>query len=264
MRVEPQLLNAHPYEPPKGLTAKIARRLVPYQAKRVLKFRLTRPIVSFTFDDFPRSAISHGAVPLEQEGWKATFYVASALRDVTNHHGLHFAADDLPFLQSRGHEIGGHSFSHVDFSNLTPAAQISEINRNKNSLHDMGVKGVISNFAYPYGGVTVAAKRTLANQYKSLRGIRPGAHCGSADLNGLKSAPVFTGPKMAKTLDLIKSLKHKPAWLTLFAHDIRDTPSEWGCTPDEFKIVMAAVKQSGAIVLPIGQAISLVEGNHGL
>ena len=73
---------------------------------------------------------------------------------------------------------------------------------------------------------------------------------------------------MDQALKLIKDLKSKPGWLTLFAHDIRDTPSEWGCTPEEFKTVLAAVKQSGAIVLPVHQAISLIEdnereGNHG-
>ena len=263
MRLDPISLGAHPYEPSKSLAAKIARRLVPYQARREIRFKLEKPVVSFTFDDFPRSAIENGSDILEREGWNATFYVASGLRDVTNHHGRQYAADDLPALESRGHEIAGHSFSHVDLTNLSPAALIAEINRNKKSLHNMGVKGTVRNFAYPFGAISARVKTTLAPHFKTLRGIAPGIQTDKADLNCLKSAPIFTGPKFAKTLKLIGELKSNPGWLTLFGHDIRDTPSEWGCTPDEFKTIVAAVKQSGAIVLPVHQAISHLEGNHG-
>lgn len=263
MPLDTTLKNAHPYEPSKSLTAKIARRLVPFQERRDIRFKLDRPVVSFTFDDFPRSAIENGADVLEREGWTGTFYVASGLRDVFNHQGQHFAAKDLPALETKGHEIAGHTFSHIDLTNLSTPALLNEIKRNEKALRSMGVTGSIENFAYPFGAVSVRVKKTLGEKFKTLRGIKPGAHTHKADLNGLKSAPVFSGEKMAHTLKLIKELKSNPGWLTLFAHDIRETPSEWGCTPAEFETVVSAVKQSGAIVLPINQALSHVEENHG-
>ena len=263
MPLDATLKNAHPYEPSKSIVSKIARRLVTFQERRDLRIRLDHPIVSFTFDDFPRSAIENGSDLLEREGWRATFYVAAGLRDVYNHHGQQFAAEDLPALEARGHEIGEHSFSHIDLTNLSPAALLSEINRNKKALRNMGVKGPIENFAYPFGAVSARVKKTLGNRFKTLRAIAPGTHTDKIDLNGLKSAPLFSGPKLAHTLELISGLKTNPGWLTLFAHDIRDTPSEWGCTPEEFKTVIEAVKQSGAIVLPVHQALSHIEGYHG-
>jgi peptidoglycan/xylan/chitin deacetylase (PgdA/CDA1 family) len=262
MPLDTTLKNVQPYEPSNRLAAKIARRFVPFQEQRDLRFALKRPVVSFTFDDFPRSAIENGSDVLERQGWNATFYVAAGLRDVHNHHGQQFSAVDLPALEARGHEIAAHSFSHIDMTKLSSAALISEINRNEKTLRNMGVKGPIDNFAYPFGAVNVNVKKTLGERFKSLRGITPGAHRDKADLNGLKSAPIFSGDKLAHTLKLINGLKSKPGWLTLFAHDVRDTPSEWGCTPEEFKAVIAAVKQSGALVLPIQEAISHIEANH--
>ncbi|NNC37977.1 MAG: polysaccharide deacetylase family protein [Hyphomonadaceae bacterium] len=262
MPLDLTLKNAHPYEPSKSLVAKIARRLVPFQERRDVRFKLDKPVVSFTFDDFPRSAIENGSDLLEKQGWNATFYVAAGLRDVFNHHGQQFAAEDLPALEARGHEIAGHSFGHIDLTYLSQTALIAEINRNKKALRAMGVNGPIDNFAYPFGAVSALLKKTLAGQFKTLRGITPATHVNKADLNGLKSAPVFSGAKLDHTMTLIEGLKSQPGWLTLFAHDIRDTPSEWGCTPEEFTAIIEAVKNTGALVLPIQSAIQHVESNR--
>lgn len=262
MPLDVTLDNAHPYEPSKSLFAKIARRWVPMQERRDIHFKLDRPVVSFTFDDFPRSAIENGSDLLEKLDWHATFYVAAGLVDVVNHHGQQYSAEDLPLLESKGHEIGAHSFGHIDLTHLSPSALATETERNDKALRNMGVTGSIENFAYPFGAVTARVKKMLGEHFKSLRGIAPATHINKADLNGLKSSPIFSGSKFDHTMNLIKRLKANPGWLTLFAHDIRNTPSEWGCTPDEFKAVIEAVKQSGAIVLPINQAISHVESNN--
>jgi peptidoglycan/xylan/chitin deacetylase (PgdA/CDA1 family) len=267
MRVDPtpttDKTSDHPYEPSKSLTAKIARRLVPMQAKRLMRFSLDRPVISFTFDDFPRSAIENGSDLLESEGWHATFYVASGLRDAVNHHGQNFAAKDLPALEARGHEIAGHSFGHIDCTDLTIPALLTEIEHNKKALREMGVKNEIEHFAYPFGEVSRSVKRELSQHFKTMRGISPHTHRVDVDLNCLYSAPLFSGKKLDHALRLIRGQKTSPGWLTLFAHDIRENPSEWGCTPGEFKQVIQAVKDIDALVLPIGPAIAHLETQDG-
>ena len=96
-----------------------------------------------------------------------------------------------------------------------------------------------------------------------MRGVTPGVHIGKADLNALKSTPLYSGNAVKDALQMIEGLKARPGWLVLFAHDIQDSPSEWGCTPSEFKSIVQAVKQCGAEVLTIGEALKLLEGNHG-
>jgi len=256
------IMNA-PYQPSSALGAKIARKLLPFRARRDVRLNLNRSVISFTFDDFPLSAIENGANLLEAEGWRATFYVAAGLARTTNHHGLHFRASDLIGLQNKGHEIAGHTFTHADCTQLTSDQVMAEISKNKAALKQMGVTGEIEHFAYPFGGATAELKKKLASEYKSLRGITPGIHYKAADLSGLKSTPIFSGDKLMQALALIEQLKRKPGWLTFFAHDICDAPSAWGCTPAEFHRVVKAAKNSGAHVLPIGPALKKMENGFG-
>jgi len=48
---------------------------------------LQQSIISFSFDDCPKSAITHGLPLLEAKGWRATIYVAYGLCGTTNHLG---------------------------------------------------------------------------------------------------------------------------------------------------------------------------------
>ncbi len=252
-----------PYQPSTSLSAKISRKMLPLLARRNIHFTLDKPIVSFTFDDFPRSAITNGSDILEREGWRATFYVAAGLTGENNHHGKHFVSEDIPGLANRGHEIAGHTYTHVDCDRLGYAETLAEIKRNKEALAQMGYKGKIEHFAYPFGAANAKLKNGLQNKFRTLRGVTPGVHIGKADLNALKSTPLYSGSMVDNAMQTIKGLSNRPGWLILFAHDIRQTPSQWGCTPEEFSSAIKAVKQSGAQVLTVGAALDQLEAQHG-
>jgi peptidoglycan/xylan/chitin deacetylase (PgdA/CDA1 family) len=70
------------------------------------------PIVTFSFDDFPRSALTNGADIVERFGALATYYVAMGLMGTTNDLGEQFRCADLHSLVERGHEVASHTFSH--------------------------------------------------------------------------------------------------------------------------------------------------------
>ena len=256
-------LQPAPYEPSEALNVKLKRRLLKYRAQRRVPVKLDRPIVSFSFDDFPRSAIRCGAKALEREGWLGTFYVATGLMGAHNHHGENFLAEDISYLIRRGHEIGAHSHGHLDAAANSHETIMQDILRNEAELKKLGITAPIRQFAYPYGQRTAALKRALGRRYQTLRGVTPGVHRGHADFNDLQSAQLFSGPKLSQTLALIESLKDSPGWLTLFTHDIVNAPSAWGCTPEEFMTCIKAVKSSGARVLTIGAAADIVEARHG-
>lgn len=250
-----------PYQPSQSIGARISRKILPFRERRDLKFRCERPIVSFTFDDFPKSAIDNGARVLEAQNWRGTFYACAGLVGHDNHHGKHFEAADLVALEKSGHEIGGHTYSHQDLATVSLENALAEVQKNKSLLAEFGICSELSSFAFPYGSATAALKRELARKFNSLRGVNAGYHIDKADLNGLKSIGVFS-QNIPMILALIKSMETKPGWLTLFAHDICETPSSWGCTPEEFHTVVLAVKNSGAIAKPISSAISALEGSY--
>lgn len=245
------------YEPSRGLYAKVSRRLTPYMARRVVRFTLDRPLVSFTFDDCPASAVTHGVKPLEALGWQSTVYVASGLLGTTNHHGLQINSDDVKALHDAGHEIGGHTYGHVDATAVDFQDYLSDIERNQARFEAMGVPKART-FAYPYGQTSPAVKFAIEQDFEGMRGISPGQHTTRADLNQIKSIPLFSGTLIETALETINALKTNPAWVTFFTHDISDTPSAWGCTPSDMQKIIEAVQDIEAKVLPVDQAIQYV------
>ena len=66
--------------------------------RKPLKFAISRPIVSFTFDDFPRSALYVGGDILGRFGAKGTYYASFGLMGTTAPTGEIFITEDLPVL----------------------------------------------------------------------------------------------------------------------------------------------------------------------
>ncbi len=252
-------MNA-PYQPPDNIMAKLARKTVTFRARRILKYNLARPLISFSFDDFPTSAF-YGIGLLEQEGWKATFYTSMGLCGIENHHGKNFHAEDLLRLQKAGHEIACHTYSHMDCANAAIEEIMNDIDENEKALAAIGIAKP-EHFAYPYGSLNAKLKTVLAQRFKTMRGIKAGMQTGAADLNELRSYGIYSDKTLDKLLSDIKSLAYKHGWITVFAHDIRNNHSKWGCKPDDFARVVGAVKDIDAIVLPIGDALEYLEQNN--
>jgi len=246
------------YEPSRSLSSRIKRRIVPYQAQNLQSVKLNRPIVSFTFDDCPLSAITNGLPQLEAKNWRSTVYLACGLFDTTNHLGLHMGCDDARAVHNNGHEIGDHTFSHIDASSCEVSDAITDIRKNQAELVRLGLPES-ETFAYPYGQATPELKCTLQTYFKGSRGIAPIVHRKSVDLNQVGSMPLFSGQSFDKLLREIKSLSASPAWMTIFTHDVRDTPSKWGTTPSQLSEIIDAVERSGAEVMPVIGAIKRLE-----
>ena len=247
------------YEPSKSLGKRVSRRLTPFQSRRMVSLKLERPIVSFTFDDCPKSAIDNGVSKLDVLGWKSTIYIASGLLGTTNHHGLQMSEADVIAAHKAGHEIGGHTFSHIDMSELSLENAKADILANRQAFRKMGLPPSPT-FAYPFGQTTGETKKHLSKDYAGLRGITPGVMRGKADLNQIRSTPLFTGDAFDTLMGQIKTLGPN-SWLTVFTHDIQDTPTPWGCTPSEMDAVILAVKDSDADVLTVASAIDKIKAS---
>ena len=61
------------------LNARVSNRLARHFRAAPLRLSGNAPMVSFTFDDVPKSAATVGAPMLEEYGGRATFYVAGSL-----------------------------------------------------------------------------------------------------------------------------------------------------------------------------------------
>ncbi len=242
------------YEPSRTISSRISRRLTRYVSRRMAKVKLDRPIVSVTFDDCPLSAIDNGVKLLEKEGWHSTIYVSGGLMGTTNHHGLHIKISDCLELEKTGHEIAGHTYSHIDAQQYSLSHYLKDMDRNRRLFEGAGLKP-FETFAYPYGQTTPGLKSALSKKFLGLRGIEPGAHADQVDLNQVKSFPAFSGATLEAAVSKIKALEKDPAWITIFTHDIRDNHSPWGCSPNDMKRLVQAIKESGAEVMTVAGAI---------
>jgi hypothetical protein len=73
-----------------------------------------RPLISFSFDDFPRSALLAGGGILNRLGLAGTYYASLGLMGKETPSGQIFSSGDLATLFDQGHELGCHTFQHCD------------------------------------------------------------------------------------------------------------------------------------------------------
>jgi peptidoglycan/xylan/chitin deacetylase (PgdA/CDA1 family) len=242
------------YVPSTSLWAKLYRRLVRYQHREKLRVDTNRPIVSFTFDDCPQSAFKNALPVLEKRGWSGTIYAAMGLCGTTNHLGLHMTEEEMQRASENGHEIADHTFSHLDANAVSPDVFLSDIEKNKSAFKRLGLPPA-NNFAYPYGAVNAAVKSALSKKFNLLRGIETPQQNKVLDLNQAASQRLYSGKNFNASRKAIQNLARTPGWLILFTHDVRDNPSEYGCTPKEFSTILDDVAAINADVLPVKDAL---------
>lgn len=246
------------YEPSAGLYARVCRRLTVKLAQKPLKVKKDRTIISFSFDDCPISGLQNGVSALEKQGWLSSVYVASGLYNIENHLGKMMGADDTKALHESGHEIGEHTFSHRDAKSMSITKFQQDIVRNQEALAELGLPPS-QTFAYPYGETYPGLKKAMEARFRGSRGINKKVHTDSVDLNQIGSLPLYTDT-LDSAVDAVKNLSETGGWLTFFTHDVRDNPSPYGCTPDTMETIINAVKDTGAEVLTIKDAILALEG----
>lgn len=226
---------------------------------RTVAMRNRRAIVSFTFDDFPRSAASIGARLLEHYRGRGTFYVTGSYCGRIVEDVPQFRAEDLVDLAGAGHELGCHTFSHPRVSTLSAAMLNREIDLNAAFLarHLPVIK--FRTFAYPFGDVSFTATMRLQSRFAACRSSQPGLNVEMADLGRLQSVRLYDrliGPEDVS--DLIRQAVTRNAWLIFYTHDVSDTPSSFGCTPALFEHAVKSASSGNLEVLTVDAAIRAV------
>jgi len=239
-------------------THRIKRQLSLKREKAILP-RPKKSIVTFTFDDCPLSVLETALPLLEAEEWRATIYVCVGLCGITNHLGLHMSEQDFIEVHKRGHEIADHTFSHINAKVRQPDDYLADIERNQAALTALGLPPS-QHFAYPFGDVTTPIKSLLRDRFLTLRGVLP-PKSSDLDANYLPAMPLYSGDDIEAAIAKIATLDDTPLWLNLFTHDVRDNPSEYGCTSSDLESVIKAVKATNANVLSVGQAFDKITGN---
>ena len=232
----------------RGVLSSLHRRIAPSS-------KLRGPIVSFTFDDFPRSAYLTGGRILEEFGVRGTYYTAPALMNTSNELGDHFCADDLSSLLAKGHELGNHTFSHVSCRSLSRDAFQADIDKGRETLRQLTGQAPV-NFSYPFGDITLGTKADISPKLASARGIFPGIN-DPADLNLLRANRVYgDADQLESAQAMIEENSRRNGWLIFYTHDVRPDPSPYGCTPALFEALVAKTAAEKNKILTVASALA--------
>lgn len=214
------------------------------------------PIVTFSFDDFPRTALTNGASIVERYGGRATYYVTMGLMGTDNHLGEQFRIEDLRSLIERGHEVASHTFSHLSAQNTSFQVFRQDVDRCEKAIRESISVGPSNNFAYPYGEVTLTAKKQLGPRMRSCRGTCTGFNGPDVDLNLLRANSLYGDIDQADAAkQLILENENRRTWLIFYSHDVVRKPSRFGCTPALLEAVVSFASDRGARMMTVADVV---------
>ena len=241
------------YAADRSLGGKLRRRLVRLVERRPAQVLLERAMVSFTFDDAPATATLAGARTLEAHGVRGAYYVSAGLAGREGPMGRFATREETMALQAAGHELACHTFSHLDCGLASQAAIKADVARNHAALADWGA-AALTNFAYPYGDVSRAAKAALGGRYRVLRALNHGLIEDGTDLNQAPSIGIEGADGEAVARRWLERAIQRKAWLILYTHDVSDAPTAWGCTPGALARLANTALAAGCDVVTVAEA----------
>jgi peptidoglycan/xylan/chitin deacetylase (PgdA/CDA1 family) len=221
--------------------------------RNIYNLRNPGAIISFTFDDFPRTAYLAGGEILRKYNFKGTYFASLGLMGKESPVGTLFYDVDLINLMNDGHEIGCHTYDHVDASEGDASRFEDSILKNQSALSQLLPGLYFKTLAYPKNNPHPKIKKLAGGYFKCCRGGGQAHNSHRVDVNMLKS--VFIDFKNRDDIIALRTLidinEKEKGWLIFSTHDICDSPSSFGCTPALFHDIVTYVADSGASVLTV-------------
>jgi len=243
------------------ICGKLSRLLARNIATKKLTMRNTKPLVTFTFDDAAASACVTGALLLERQQARGTYYISGGGCGAVSPVGQLATTEQVKTLYTKGHEIGCHTYSHAAVGGIGRDALVAELERNRSFLQGIHRDILVRNFAYPYGELSLRSKRYLEARFDSCRSVTPGVNVGTADLGALRACELQnTAIDHRGVFEIVAETVRRNGWLVFAVHDVMDGPSRFGVTPDFFAFALKAARAAGCDVVPVRDALRILNG----
>lgn len=233
----------------------LRRQLLCSIYSRTISLNNPEPMVSFCFDDFPRTAYTAGGSILNTFGARGTYYAALGLMNTYNDLGDQFRQGDVDSLLSDGHELGCHTFSHSSCRSSPLKTFEADVLKGRDAIQEMTGREA-TNFAYPYGHVTARLKKKIGMQMKSCRGIYGGINSSRADLNLLRANSLYGDiNRLPEAEALLSRCGRQRSWLIFYTHDVCKNPSPFGCTPALLERCVVLALEKGFKLVTVGKML---------
>jgi hypothetical protein len=248
------------------LAAKCRRTLSDRCYRRLIAVKTNVPLISFSFDDAPRTAFRRGGDIVKACGGRATFYVSLGRLGQESPSGTIASAEDLELAVQNGHELGCHTFDHRDSWKTPVHAFEQSVLRNRQALAGLLPQLEFATFAYPLCGPRPSTKHRIGMLFKCCRGGGQTLNAGRADLNLLKA--FFLDHRNRNDFDSAKRMidinQERCGWLIFASHDVAENPSPYGCSIEYFEKTVAYAVNSGASIKTVRQALQQIDSHRNI
>jgi hypothetical protein len=220
------------------------------------------PLISFTSDDFPQSAIRAAGKILSDYDCRGTYYASLGLMGKQAPTGDMFLREDLDRVLAEGHELGCHTFDHHHSWDTPPALFEQSVVHNALALKKMIPQASFKTFSYPISPPRPQTKRRVNPHFAACRGGGQTFNIGTVD-RGYLSAYFLekTRDNAGQVKALIDRNRQVKGWLIFATHDVSNHPTPYGCTPSHFETVVRWSVESGARILPVVHALEVLSAS---
>jgi peptidoglycan/xylan/chitin deacetylase (PgdA/CDA1 family) len=175
----------------------------------------------------------------------------------SNELGELFRREDLRAVLDDGHELASHTFSHVSCRSVSSSKFKKEIEKGRRAIEELTGQSDSGSFAFPFGDVTLNAKRVIGVRAASSRGNWQGLNGPDVDLNLLRANSLYGGRERGFQVEqLILENERRRGWLIFYSHDVHHNPSRFGCTPELLKLAVSYASQRGARILTVAETVA--------
>ncbi len=253
--------NEMPIRPAANRFERIHMQILALKKYKPIIAKQNKPIISFSFDDAPKSAIEIGASILDKNNIKGTFYLSGGHAGKIFENVSQYDEEDVLKLYKNGHEIACHTYSHPRLRGRTKEQIKQDLDKNleffRNILGDINFE--LYNHAFPYGEFDETTREILAQRYITARGVLRGINHGIIDFSNLRTISI---EKQKFSINDIKSVldetKKNNGWVLFFTHDISENCTPYGSTPQMLENVVEIAIQSGIEILTVNEAAKAI------
>ena len=241
------------------------RTLSDTRYRRPVTMRNAAPVVSFTFDDFPESALDVGGAILRAHGAVGTYYAALGLLGRDEAVGRICSSAQLAQVLAQGHELGCHTFHHSDAWETPSRAFEESILENRRALRRILPGATFETMSYPINSPRPDTKRRTARHFSACRGGGQRFNVRTVDVSYLRAFFLEQArDRPAVIQEIIDRNRAENGWLIFATHDVIPRPTRYGCTAGLFETVVRWAVDSGAKILPVARALAEVRGAPAL
>jgi len=240
----------------KRVQGRYSRNAWRYFYRQPFQIKTPVPLISFTFDDFPQSAVRTGGAILQDFGCRGTYYASLGLMGKQAPTGDMFLRQDLDLVLEAGHELGCHTFDHRHSWDTAPAVFERSVDQNRLALKELYPDVSFKTFSYPISPPRPQTKRRVNPRFLACRGGGQTFNIGTVDRGYLSAyflEKTRDNPESAKVM--IDRNRQECGWLIFATHDVSRNPTPYGISPEHFEEVVRWSVESGAKVLPVAEAL---------